>query len=46
MYPRPSYDFDLKHNHIHIVNDVPQMEISSSFIRSSIKQRRNVIFGS
>ena len=24
MYPRPSYNTDLKHSHIHIVKDVPR----------------------
>tara|TARA_B100001109_G_C18612783_1_gene357752 strand:- start:68 stop:637 length:570 start_codon:yes stop_codon:yes gene_type:complete len=44
VYPRPSYNIDLKHSHIHIVKDVPQMEISSSFIRSAIKERRNISY--
>ena len=32
------------HKNILIVKDVPQMEISASFIRSSIKQGKDISF--
>jgi nicotinate-nucleotide adenylyltransferase len=42
VYPRPGIEINGTHQNIHIVNDVPQMEISASFIRNSIKQGKDV----
>ena len=44
VYPRPNYSVDFKHHNIHIVKDVPLMQISASFIRNAIKQEKNVSF--
>ena len=44
VYPRPGIETNGKHDNIHIVSDVPQMEISASFIRESIKARKNVSY--
>ena len=44
VYPRPNYSIDFKHSNIHIVEDVPLMQISASFIRHAIKQEKNVSF--
>ena len=44
VYPRPRYSIDIQHEHIHIVNDVPLMEISASFIRRSIKEKKDVSY--
>ena len=44
VYPRPNYSIDFKHHNIHIVKDVPLMQISASFIRNAIKQEKNVSF--
>ena len=38
VYPRPGYEISGSHKNIHIIEGVPQMEISSSFIRQSIKE--------
>ena len=49
VYPRPNISSEnsenndiLKHQNIHFVKDVPMMEISSSFIRKSIKNGKDV----
>ncbi len=44
VYPRPNTEKSEFHNHknVTIVKDVPQMEISSSFIRKSIKEGLDV----
>ena len=44
VYPRPGIEISEKHKNIHIVNGVPQMEISASFIRNSIKERKDVSY--
>ena len=44
VYPRPSYSVGLRHKHIHVIKGAPYMEISASFIRRSIKERRNVSY--
>lgn len=44
VYPRPGYEINGSHKNIHIVNGVPQMEISASFIRNSIKDRKDVSY--
>ena len=38
VYPRPGYEISGSHKNIHVIEGVPQMEISSSFIRKSIKE--------
>ncbi|MCG8412191.1 MAG: nicotinate-nucleotide adenylyltransferase [Bacteroidales bacterium] len=45
VYPRPNYNMDSYKDHpnINLVN-APLMEISSSFIRKSIKENKNVEF--
>lgn len=37
VYPRPGIEINRKHENIHMVESVPQIEISASFIRKSIK---------
>ena len=44
VYPRPGIEINRTHQNIHIVDDVPQMEISASFIRNSIKQGKDVSY--
>ena len=44
VYPRPGFEINGSHKNIHIVNGVPQMEISASFIRNSIKDRKDVSY--
>jgi nicotinate-nucleotide adenylyltransferase len=42
--PRPGIEINRTHQNIHIVDGVPQMEISASFIRDSIKQGKDVSY--
>ena len=44
VYPRSGIEISGKHKNIHIVKGVPQMEISASFIRKSIKQKKDVSY--
>ena len=44
VYPRPGIEISGKHENIHIVKGVPQMEISASFIRKSIKEGKNISY--
>ena len=44
VYPRPGIEINRTHQNIHIVDGVPQMEISASFIRTSIKQGKDVSY--
>lgn len=46
IYPRPGFDGgELRHHsHIRWIGEAPQMEISSTFIRSAVKQRKDVRF--
>ena len=44
VYPRPGFEIERSHKNINIIEDVPQMEISASFIRSSIKDKKDVSY--
>ncbi|MDC0204378.1 nicotinate (nicotinamide) nucleotide adenylyltransferase [Flavobacteriales bacterium] len=44
VYPRPGIEINGKHENIHIVKGVPQMEISASFVRESIIQKKDVSY--
>ena len=44
VYPRPGFKINMVKENIHVVKGVPQMAISASFIRSSIKNRRDVSY--
>ncbi len=42
--PRPGIKIDLLHKNIHIIKDIPLMDISASFIRASIKRKNEVSY--
>ena len=44
VYPRPGIEISGKYENIHIVKGVPQIEISASFIRKSIKEGKNISY--
>ena len=44
VYPRPGIEIKGVHNNIHIVEGGPQMDISASFIRKSIKKKKDVSY--
>jgi len=45
LYPRPKFKIDnVEASNIHIIDGVPKMEISASFIRKSIKNKKNVSY--
>ena len=44
VYPRPGIEINRIHQNIHIVDNAPQMEISASFVRNSIKQGKAVSY--
>ena len=44
VYPRPGIEISGKHENIHIIKGVPQMEISASFIRKSIKEGKDISY--
>jgi len=44
VYPRLGFEIEGSHKNIHIINGVPQMEVSASFIRNSIKEGKDVSY--
>ena len=44
VYPRPGVKVNRVHQNIHVVDGVPQMEISASFIRNAIKEGKDVSY--
>mgnify|MGYP001327974480 CR=1 FL=1 len=44
VYPRPGIEIKYRHKNIHIVEGVPQMEVSASFIRNSIRKGKDVSY--
>ena len=44
VFPRPGVKINEMYKNIHIVKDVPQMEISASFIRKFIKEGKDVSY--
>lgn len=45
LYPRPKFKVNhVEASNIHIIDGVPKMEISSSFIRKSIRNKKNVSY--
>jgi nicotinate-nucleotide adenylyltransferase len=44
VYPRPGYELSKipEHKNITVATNAPLMEISSSFIRNSIKERKDI----
>jgi len=44
VYPRHGYEVEGSHQNIHLIEGVPQMEISASFIRNSIHQGKDISY--
>ena len=42
VYPRNAYEIEGDHKNVHLIEGVPQMEISASFIRKSIKEGKDI----
>ena len=44
IYPRYGFEIDVSHKNIHLIEGVPKIEISASFIRKSIKEGKDVSY--
>lgn len=46
IYPRPGYDIDENElpDHVKVIKDAPQVFISSTFVRQSVKEGKNLNF--
>ena len=44
IYARSGFEIKNSHNNIHVVKGVPELDISSSFIRKSIKEGKNISY--
>ena len=44
VYPRKNVEMKIKHKNIHIVKDVPKIEISSSLIRRLISEKKDASY--
>tara|TARA_B100000902_G_scaffold399064_1_gene468212 strand:+ start:3309 stop:3878 length:570 start_codon:yes stop_codon:yes gene_type:complete len=44
VYPRHGFEFAVSHKNIHLINEAPKVEISASFIRKSIRERKDVSY--
>ena len=44
VFPRPGFEITKNHKNIYVVKGVPQMKISASFIRKSIKAGKDVSY--
>ena len=44
VFPRPGFEINGNHENIHIVKNGPEMNISSSFIRNSIKEGKDISY--
>lgn len=44
VYPRNGHETNIQYENIHLMKDVPQLDISASFIRSSIKLGKDVSY--
>ena len=44
VYSRPGVEIDDSHKNIQIIEGAPQMDISASFIRASIKSKKDVSY--
>ena len=44
VYPRRNFEIKRRHQNIHMIEGVPQIEISASFIRRNIKAGKDVSY--